>query len=504
MTSLILLCLAWLTISLFAGFLRLSHLETRPVHPDEATGARILAERLQGGDYSFDPSHFHGPLLGVVTEPVARLRGESSWQSLSIETLRLSPVLAGMLLVLTPLLWRREMGDYGAALSGALLACSPLIVYYNRMFIHESWLALFGMLGVAFAYRSFQQPSAKNALLCGISIGCMFATKETFIITVFAWVIGLLLCYALRRYHQSSATPTLVNYLLPAGIVGLSAALIAAFFYSNGFRFPERMLDAVRTYWIYETTPGHDKPSSYYLHLLLWPKHLVGQWWTEGAVLLLAALACIAAVRARSRQLAVVFLAMAAIVQFIVYSSIAYKTPWLMLLPWAQVCLLAGFCLPTIRPTNRMPQVGLACLILAALAFQSQQSLLASQRFENDARAPYVYVPASRDLASLESWLTQLAEAFPQMKVSPVVVIGQGYWPLPWYLRMFNSIGYWQAPEANMLDAPLIFSMEATTPASDAFFAESHTALPRGLRSNLSMTLYLRNDLWTQWITPQP
>ena len=53
------------------------------------------------------------------------------------------------------------MGDYGAALSAALLATSPLLVYYSRMYIHESWLALFGLLGLTFTYRLYKNPNMK-------------------------------------------------------------------------------------------------------------------------------------------------------------------------------------------------------------------------------------------------------------------------------------------------------------------------------------------------------
>ena len=107
-----LVCLTWLIIITFAGMLRLSNLETRPIHADEATGARILSQRLTG-DYQFNPNHFHGPLLSLLTEPLARVRSETIWQSLSIETLRLSSVIAGILLCLSPLLWRGVMGDGG-------------------------------------------------------------------------------------------------------------------------------------------------------------------------------------------------------------------------------------------------------------------------------------------------------------------------------------------------------------------------------------------------------
>jgi hypothetical protein len=69
---------------------------------------------------------------------------------------------------------------------------------------------------------------------------------------------------------------------------------------------------------------------------------------------------------------------------------------------------------------------------------------------------------------------------------------------------MFNRIGYWDQPEVNMIDAPLVFALPASTQASNTLLGDSHITFPRGLRTNVSMTLYLRKDLWTKWIDTQP
>ena len=498
-----LVCLTWLIIITFAGVLRLCNLETRPIHADEATGARILSQRLTG-DYQFNPNHFHGPLLSLLTEPLARVRNETTWQSLSIETLRLSPAIAGILLCLSPLLWRGVMGDYGAALSAALLATSPLLVYYSRMYIHESWLALFGLLGLTFTYRLYKDPNMKNALFAGIFVGCMFATKETFVITLLAWIIGLVTCIPLIHLGRDSEKRKFTNYLIPTGIASLSALLVSAFFYSNGFRYPDGITDAFRTFLVYETTLGHDKPLTYYMGLLLWPKHLLGQWWTEGLVFVLSVVACIYAVRWPKLRSAIVLIALASIIQVGIYSSIDYKTPWLMLLPWVHVCLLSGFCLSMIGSYHRITQICLGCFILMTLVFQTQQSIAANQGFENDARLPYAYVSTSRDLVSLEAWLMQLVEMTPEIEDQTVAVVGHAYWPLPWYLRMFNRIGYWDQPEVKMIDAPIVFTIPDSNQATNALLSDSHVTFPRGLRTNVSMTLHLRKDLWTEWINNQP
>ena len=175
-----------------------------------------------------------------------------------------------------------------------------------------------------------------------------------------------------------------------------------------------------------------------------------------------------------------------------------------MLLPWVHVCLLAGFCLSVIRPSHRITKICIGCFIFAALVYQTHQSIAASQHFENDARLPYSYVPTNRDLISLETWLFQLSEMTPAIKEQTIAVIGHSYWPLPWYLRMFNHIGYWDQPDIKIKDAPLVFTMADSNQATKALLYNSHVSFPRGLRNNVSMTLHLRKDLWTKWINNQP
>lgn len=119
--------------------------------------------------------------------PIARLRGEATWASLDKWTLRLGPALAGALTMLTPLLWRRRLGPSGALASGALLATSPLLVYYNRIYIHESLLALLAMLTLAGLFRFLQRADHRSGALTGLCLGLMFATKETAAISVLAW-----------------------------------------------------------------------------------------------------------------------------------------------------------------------------------------------------------------------------------------------------------------------------------------------------------------------------
>lgn len=476
---------SWIVILCLGASLRLYELSNRPMHADEATGAKILAERLEDKQYTFRPHHFHGPMLSFSSMPLAKIRKESKWQELSKNTLRLSPVIAGCLLLLTPLLWIHRFGQGPALASAALLASSPLLIYYSRMYIHETWLTLFALLGVAAIYRFAHKPGILIALVSGVLIGLMYATKETFIITLISWVIALGIAAFVKREigYKPSVSIALV------ALLALSAMLTATFFYSDNFRSLQGAFDAIKTFFIYETTPGHEKGFFYYFHLLLWPKRTHGFWWTELAIALFALIAAFI----HRKQPVVLFLSVATSVHLLLYSLISYKTPWLMLVPWAHACLLAGYVFYKVKKRFLMPII---CCFIMAIGYQSYVGLQLSTRASNHASNPYAYVPSSRDIETLEVWLGKLPIA-PQ---ETLAVIGSSYWPLPWYLRNFENLGYYPTAISPMQNNAIVFAMPSEVQQADMLLSRTHTKLLRSIRSNVALTVYLRNEIWEAWI----
>jgi len=498
-----LIWLGWAAVLTLATLLRLSGLDERPVHADEATGARILAQRLEGQGYAFDPQHFHGPWLSIATVPANKIRGESSWQDLSITTLRSTTVIAGLLLVLTPLLWTHTLGNGPALVAGSLLASSPLLVYYGQMYIHESWLALFGMLALAMVYHLWKKPTLWKGLLSGVCIALMFVTKETVAISVLSWLAALIVCSLPLLFAQQQRI-SLKPYIRPSVFLVIAFLGVSAIFYTDGFRYPQGFLDAFKTYFVYETTAGHDKPASYYLHFLLWPKKLIGMYWSEGLILLLAAASIPLAFRMTHIASAVALIACAVIGHLAIYSAISYKTPWLMMLPWAHICLLAGAAFYRFKDYRPTIQLALLALLMVTVGFQTKQSIQATGRFANDERNPYSYVPTTKDPARIASWFDKIAQVPGVPALSPVAVVGQGYWPLPWYLREIEQIGYWPAPVDSLVKLPIVISMPEYEASCGQQLSDTHTAFPYSLRSNVSITVYLHNDIWEAWLQHTP
>ncbi len=488
----------WISVLVTGVFLRFDHLDKRPFHADEATGARITARRMESTAGQFDPTHFHGPLLADLAIPLCRWRGESSWRELTKNTLRTVSAAAGCLLVIVPLWWRRRFGDGPMLLASWLLATSPLLVYYSRMFIHESLLALFGLMAVMTLTRKPRWG------IPGLLIGLMFAAKESFAISMIAWAAAALLVAVENRHrlNREMLAAAWRDYRWPVATSLIVAAVTTLGFYTDGFRHPQGAIDAVRTYFVYQTGAGHDQAMDYYWRLLAWPKKSGGVWWGETPVVVLALCAWAATFRpsppaARSTQR---FIAYAAAGHFLIYSLISYKTPWLACLAWSHLCLFAGLALVGFT-RHRLPmRAALAAVVGGGLVTQAIQAQRASGRYAADERNPYAYAPTCNDVEKLAAWLLELRQAVVPGTLEPIAVIGEHYWPLPWYLRAFEHIGYWRVPAADLATMPLVFALPDAAEAVARALEQTHVELPRGLRAGAPVGVFVRSDLWQQWM----
>jgi len=488
------------------GWLRTAHLDGAPLHADEAaTGAWVLAERLEQGRYTFEPRHHHGPLLTASTAPVAAVRGESGWNDLTATTLRAVPVAAGVFTLLM-ILGTAPTLRGGAAVAAVFAATSPLLVVYSRVYIHETLQGAGVALLIVAALRYAARPAWSWALTAGVAAGLMLSNKETAVITGVAWfAAGVTLAFGqgLRRHHRLDLRHAARRHGTGTTLAFAAAAGVVVCFYSDFGRHPAGVLDFVRTFFVYETDTGHHKPVNYYAWLMAWPKLRGGFWWTEAAVLTFAAIGFAASFR-DPRGGAVRFLGLAAAAEALAYSLIAYKTPWLGVVTWIQVCIVAGcgaVWLLSVRPVWGRGLAGVA--LAAAVAWQTQQAVRAAHRFPADDRNPYAYVPTSPGIENLAPWLEELTAAAPAIRDAPLAVVGRNHWPLTWYLRAFDRVGYWPDYPDGVAGLPLVLVIPDVAEASDAPspLDATHTALPRSLRTDTPVVVYVRHDVWSAYLT---
>ena len=186
-------------VLILAIALRISHLDIRPMHGDEAVHAYRFGQLLESNNYRYDPTEFHGPMLNYFTLVPALLSGQHTYASLTEITLRIVPVFFGLILVLMPLLLFDGLGRPVAVVACALTAISPAFVFYSRYYIPEMLLVCFTFGIIACGYRYARSKKWIWALRTGVFAALCFATKETSVIAFGAIVVVLVIVLLTRK-----------------------------------------------------------------------------------------------------------------------------------------------------------------------------------------------------------------------------------------------------------------------------------------------------------------
>jgi uncharacterized protein (TIGR03663 family) len=447
----------WSALALLAALvgalaLRVPRLDVRPLHNDEAVNAVKVSELWQHGGYAYDPDEYHGPTLHYATLPFLWLSGARNPDELEDATLRLAPVTFGAGLILLLLLLADGLGRRAVAWAAIFTAVSPAMVFYSRYFIHEMLLVFFTALTLGAGWRYAQTRAARWAALTGAGLGLMFATKETFVITVAA--MGLAAIGTVLRTAPPGARVPCLSALWNwkhAGLALSATFIVWLLLFSSFFTHLAGLLDSVRTYlpWL-KRAGGHSPhvhPWSFYLQRLAWFHPAKGPAWSEGLILLLAAAGAVVSLLGRKSPLHV-FLALYTVILTAVYSAISYKTPWCLLSFFQGMIFLAGVGAAALVEFLRARALKVVAVtaLLGMTAQLSWQAWRASFVYPADRRNPYVYAQTVPDLLNLVGRTEALARVAPEGHGTVVKIIApdSDYWPLPWYLRRFKNVGWYE------------------------------------------------------------
>jgi len=491
---------------------RLPRLDQRPMHGDEAVQAVKSGILSSEGHYCYDANEYHGPTLYYFTLPAIWLQTGGDLSRTTDATFRIIPVLFGVGLVLLLLLVGDGLGRPAAVCAAILTAISPAMVYYSRYYIQEMLLVFFTFAVIAFGWRSVRSRRIGWALLAGASLGLMHATKETCIIALGSMAVALILmvAWAKRRKGKPLRGEGSLNriHVLAAAIL---AVAVSALFFSSFLANPYGPLDSIRSYVNYLTKAGnrsiHIHPWYYYLQMLLYTKYAPGPWWSEGFILALAVVGFIVAMLKKNDTGGSVwflrFIAIYTLVMTVAYSVIPYKTPWCLTNFLQGMILLAGVgAVAIVKRVPTLPAKVIACILLAAGAWQlGGQAYRGTFRFYADQRNPYVYAHPNTDVFNLIRRVEELAEVHPKGEdiLIKVIAPGSDYWPIPWYLRRFKNVGYWnEVPDDP--DAPIIIASTQVEPALKEKLQDEYQVNYYGLRPKVFLLLYVRQDLWDAFL----
>jgi uncharacterized protein (TIGR03663 family) len=497
---------------LVAGLLRLPGLARRPMHTDEAVHAVKLGQLLDQGTYRYDPHEYHGPTLNYLTWPIAALRGQHRYADLDEVTLRLVPALCGLGLVLFSLIFRNGLGWKATFLAMIFTAVSPGLVFYSRYYIQETLLVFFTFGLIACGWRYLQDRRWIWAVLAGACAGLMHATKETAVMAWVCLVLAGILTWLWSKKHPAGIHPAHAAWALFAAI------LVSALFYSSFLTNPKGILDSLGPFSMYAERAGtgrHIHPWHYYLDLLTWVRFWERPRWNEDFTVLMAAVGLVWVLRRPTRTCSpwlARFLALYTLAMTMVYSAIPYKTPWCMLGFLHGMILMSAIAvaeLTSVLHSHRAKTVSWAAALVFGIAGPLAQACLLNTRYDSVPSNPYVYAHTTRDIFLVRDKVQAVAAVHPKGKALYVQVIcpEADYWPLPWYLRDFTSVGYWSEVDFNAPPGDVILANPVVEPNLIRLLYEIPAPgsrplylplLPPGtrLRPGVKLDGYVRKDLW--------
>ena len=511
---------------------RLPKLDQRPMHTDEGVQAVKTGILLEQHVYHYNPDEFHGPVLHYLALPCLWLSGSRTFAETSETQLRLVPVLLGVALLALLALLADGLGWPAVLCAAALAACSPAFVFYNRYYIAETPLVFFTFVALAAGWRYFVTPKLGWALLCGAGLGLMYAAKETSAFAFVAMVAALVLVRVWSRWvdrgpagagaasvPQDDAGQGRLPEVTRGGIAGvlsrkdhliaavLLGAALAFLLLSAFFTNLSGPLDSFRSYFRWgQHAMGenpHVQPWYFHLKILTYTKPESLPVWTEALIPALALVGLAAGFTRWGLGAAhaglVRFLAFYTVILTAIYAAIPYKTPWCLLGFLHGMTLLGGVgAVVLLRAVPQLPlKVLVAVLLLAGVVHLGWQAYRANYRFAADPRNPYNYAQTVPDLVAMAKRIEELADLSPEGRklVVQVAAPGSDYWPLPFYLRRLEHVGYWdKLPEP--LDVPILVLAPQLQPEAEGKLKRTYHTEYRGLRPSVPLLLYVREDLW--------
>ena len=509
--------LGLLLIILGALALRGPELALRPMHNDEAVNAEKIKGLSESGQYKYDPNEHHGPTLYYATLPFVWLSGARDYTQISESTLRAACVFFGLVLILLLGLMADGLGVDGTLAAGGLTAISPAMVFYSRYFIHEMLLVCFTLLVIAAGWRYSRTRHIGWAATGGAGLGLMYATKETFAIAVVAMGAALAFTMLWNRKGAEGKESIRSWWNAKHATVALAAgALVSLVFFTSFFTNASGPVDSLKTYIPWLKRAGGDSPHIhpwwFYLERLVFFREGKGPAWSEASILLLAVVGSVAAftrtgLGSANRTLAQ-FLVVYTVLLTAAYSVISYKTPWCMAGFLHGFILLAGLGAVVLARTFHHPaaRAAVIALMLAAAGHLGWEAWRASFRFAADRRNPYVYAQTAPDLLRLADKVRALASVHADGTNMLVKVMApeSDYWPLPWYLREFKRVGWWDRVPADPFSPVMIAGSKFEAALDDKSDRNWLMVGYFELRPTTFLELYVEFDLWHKYVTSLP
>jgi predicted membrane-bound mannosyltransferase len=201
------------------------------------------------------------------------------------------------------------------------------------------------------------------------------------------------------------------------------------------------------------------------------------------------------------RSILLRFLAFYSVGLMLIYSAIPYKTPWCLLSFWHGMILLAG--VGAVAMVRLGPQLWMRYIVAAILVVPAGQLAFQAWRinfkYVADARHnPYLYSMPGADFLRLVNRVEELAKVSPARGKMFIRVVSSDCWPLPWYLRGFERVEYWNTSSGRDPFAEVVIG-KAADGDLEARLGGDFVGESFGLRRGVVMTVYVEKKLWEEF-----
>ena len=323
-------------ITIVGLYYRFHLLDLKPMHHDEGVNGWFILRILDEYKYRYNPKNYHGPLLYFLNTIAVIIGGRT------VTAIRFMPALFGALAIPAMALFRRYIGVAGVLVAAAFVAVAPIEVYFSRTAIHEIYNFTFNMTLVGGMAAYLLERRRRHLVLASLSLVCLFATKETTIITVFA--VGAAAAVAILAGKTPLPSPPDVKlegklkekiragWRWSVGIVkadprsfrvaAIVFVVVWALLFSSFFTNLRGLGAFFEAFFRWGQTGvegrGHQKPAYYFITHLLYPYYRPLLWFGLPGLIW-------GTIR---RERLAIFTLVWFVAALAVYSSVHYKTPW--------------------------------------------------------------------------------------------------------------------------------------------------------------------------------
>jgi uncharacterized protein (TIGR03663 family) len=491
--------------------LRWANLAQRPFHADESVQAMKFRTLWNTGEYKYNPDEFHGPSLHYFSLPFQWLCGQDI-DSENEAPLRSVPAFFSLLAILCLFCFRSAFGRSGLLVAALLLALSPSLLFYSRYFIHEVLLFTFTLLFLASAWQYTQTLRRRWALLCGIALGLMYATKETFVFNVAASFGALFFILALEKF-KGTATTFLKQLPRTHWFIVLGGFLVTGILFFTSF-FTNRAgpLDSILTYFPWMTRAGGESPHIwpwyFYLQRYFWFTKDSGPLFSELFLFIPAGFGVWAGFKdhfsSSIRRLSL-FLSAYTLLLAAIYCIIPYKTPWCFIVVIQGLILLAGIGTHYLFTTWKswMPRLLISLVFLGGFYHLFNQGRLMNEKHYEESKNPHVYAHTISDVRGLIRTVEKISSIHPDGNKMIIQVITRDgdCWPLPWYLRVFDDTTGWYTEVPDNLLAPVvIYSPRFSAEVKEKLKSPHQFAGFYGFRPSVFLQLSVEKNIWNEYV----